>query len=450
MRITLSIPLSVSEVAGALGSKGWGLRDEKIFFISTDTREAKAGDLFFALSGKLESGENYVTEELCKRLFVVTTKSFANSITVSDTKEALLKLCAFYLGKLKKLKYKVAITGSVGKTTTKEFTRVLTSGSYLTHGSEGNFNNEIGVPLTVFSAPKDTELLITEVGMNHAGEISRISKALSPDIALITNIGTAHIGNLGSRENIAKAKLEILDGMAGGVLIAPKNEPLLLPFADKTFSISDASANLFVTKNEIYEDGRFSAKHEFSLRGEHFLFCLSSALAVSRELNIDFSTLVDRIYRISDDNTRQKITSVGSFYILEDYYNASIESIEADFRLLASYTDYGKRSALLGDILELGDMTEEIHRRVGKLAKDYKLDKLYLFGGFSKHYREGAISSGFDETRIFINEDNDNIDLTKEQIQTNSSPNEIILFKASHAMQLWRIADALKKQNERS
>ena len=448
MRIKLDIPLTVSEVISAVGGEGSCSGNEKIYYLTTDTRESEPGDLFFALDGNNSSGENYVTHKLCQRLHAVTVKSAENAITVSDTKAALLDLSSYYLGKLERLKHTVAITGSVGKTTTKEFVRVLASGSYITHTSPGNFNNEIGVPLTILSAPKNTEVLICEVGMNHTGEISKISKALSPNVAVITNIGTAHIGNLGSRENIAKAKLEILNGMSKGVLIVPKDEPLVLSYGNKSFSISDKSADYCVSRSEIYESGRFRANHLFNPQGEHFIACLAASFAVCRELSIDFKCLVSRISDISQNNTRQKITKVGEFYVFEDYYNASIESIEADFKLLASCEGYSMRSALLGDMLELGDMSEYIHKRVGELAAYYKLDKLYLFGKYGRYYREGAIFSGFDKSKIFLNEDRTNPSLTKQQILDNVSQNEIILFKGSRNMHLEKILDLFKENKQ--
>lgn len=441
MRIKLGVPLRLSEIAGCF--KLPCASDEQIYYISTDTREANSKDLFFALSGKNDSGEKYVDNELCKKMFVVTTKPLESALTVNDTREALLTLSRYYMSRLKNLKYTVAITGSVGKTTTKEFTKMIVSKKYVTHSTKGNFNNEIGVPLTILSAPENTEVIIAEVGMNHFGEISRISKVLNPDISLITNIGTAHIGNLGSRENIARAKLEILDGMKNGTLIVPKDEMLLFPLGDKAFSTSDISADYCVTADSIYENGAPVAKHGFSLVGAHFLICLSAAVAISLCISVEKKLLLSGISDISWENTRQNIKKVGCFYIFEDYYNASLESVEADFKLILSHTNFAKKSALIGDILELGEHRESIHREIGRLAMHYGLDKLYLFGEYCTYISEGAISAGFDKSKIFINNNKSNLELTKKQILDNTDSDEIILFKASRGMHLEKIVDAL-------
>ena len=443
MRIRLSVKLTIAEICKHINAKTTCDSDDIIEYVTTDSREIENGDLFFALQGKHGNGEEYVTETLCKKAWVITTGSVLGGINVENTGEALLSLAKYYKSKLKSLRYTVAITGSVGKTTTKEFLNILISKKYKVHKTLGNFNNEIGVPISIISAPAETEVLIAEVGMNHPGEISRISRTLTPDIAVITNIGTAHIGNLGSRNAIAEAKLEVLEGMYNGSLIVPSDEPLLKSYADYSFSISDKNASYCITENEIYENETLHTRHNFPLSEEHFLICLAAAVAAARCLSLEYEDITPLISKISYNNTRQKITRINNYYIIEDYYNASLESICSNIRSLAQHKDYSLRSALIGDVLELGALSAQIHRKIGEAAANSNIDKLFIYGKYSPYVQQGALSCGFPPNLIFINEDIDSPEKTAYQIINNVQDNEIILFKASRAMHLENVLELL-------
>lgn len=448
MRIKLSIKLMLSEIREHIEATTEYPRDALIEYICFDTRETENGDLFIALSGKHDSGEKYVTEQLCKKAWVITTKPIAGALCVKDTGAALLALAKYYKRKLKSLKYTVAITGSVGKTTTKEFVNILLSKKYKTHKSFANQNNEIGVPITVLQAAADTEVLIAEVGMNHSGEISRISDSLKPDVSVITNIGTAHIGNLGSREAIAAAKLEIKKGMQNGILITPSDEPLLNLHANRTFSVCDKNASFCITKNKIFEDSFFRATHSFSLVEDHFLLCLAAAVSTARCLSLEYDEIKDAISQISYNNTRQKITQIDKYYILEDYYNASLESIRSNLDALSKASGFTLRNVLLGDVLELGELSYDIHRKIGEATAEYNIDKLFLYGKYSGFVKEGALSRGFPSRFIFVNEDISAPEITAQQIIDNVTAGEIILFKASHDMHLENIQKILLSNSQ--
>ena len=447
MRIRLDIPLYLSDIKNAIGAE-CDIKNIEVTHITTDSRECFAGDLFIALRGKDNNGENYVSEAISKGAYAVTAQGIENSLTVKDTLSALLDLSKHYKSKLKKLKYTIAITGSVGKTTTKEFLKIICDGKYKTHATKGNENNLLGVPLTILSAKADTEIMILEMGMNHVGEISLLSKCAAPDISVITNIGTAHIGMLKSRTNIAKAKLEIKDGMNGGKLILPYDERLLHG-QDQAyyFSLKNKGADIYILYNEgnvtvLNKNGYYTTS--FKPSGEHNLECLCAAVLAAQSIDIPQDVIARQISSISDENTRQSIINVKNFHILADYYNASYESIKAAINHLCALKGYTKKSVLLGTVLELGDMSEEIHRKIGRYAAKKNLNNLYLYGEYAKSIRRGAIDAGYPEDKIFINENRDDPRRTALQISQNCTEGEIILFKASNAIKLGNVLEELE------
>lgn len=442
MRIKLATPLQTTEIAKALNIR-LSNQNRTIQYITTDSREVNEGDMFIALNGEMHNGENYVDSAIAKGAICLTNQTKKGQLTVADTQTGLLSLAAYYKSKLKHLKYTVAITGSVGKTTTKDFLRTISEGKYITHATHKNFNNHIGMPITIFSAPEECEMLILEMGMNHSGEISALSKCAKPDIAIITNIGTAHIGNLGSKKAIAKAKLEITDGMIDKKLIIPHGEPLLSNIKNSiTFSSTNTNADIYIIyneENEYLSINKKIGKMDFHPRGAHMRECLCAAAGAAAFSGIEESIIINQISLISDKIPRQTPKALLDFYILPDYYNASLESIEASLKLLSSMKEFQRRSALIGTVRELGTKSEEIHRKIGLALAKSKPDNLYLFGKYSEYMLSGAVDGGISSKNIFINTDENSPEITANQIMTNHSPGELILFKASNRTDLCRV-----------
>lgn len=445
MRIRLGVPLKLFEIAEAVD--GECTCEKEIEYISTDTREIEYGDLFVAIGGKNFNGEDFVHEAIRKGAIPLSNGKVYGGIIVSNTKDALLKLADFYKTKLKKLKYTVGITGSVGKTTTKEFLKVICSTKYKTHATTGNFNNEIGLPLTVLSAPPDTEILILEMGMNHQGEISRLSRAAKPDIAIITNIGTAHIGNLRSRENIAKAKLEILEGMNGGCVIVPKDESLFsnLPSAIY-YSVDECLPdNLENNRLTILKNGEVLLKVIFPFFQKHLGNCLAPAAIAAEECGLNYDELIRGVSLISNDNIRQSIVFLKNLYFYKDYYNSSYESVRAALASMKELKGYSRKSILLGDVLELGEHSESIHRKIGEMISPNVFHNLFLFGDSVRFIYEGAKKNGFSPGKIHLNLTCD-YERSAKQVLDNSIPQEIILIKGSRGMKLERIIEYISKE----
>ena len=452
MRVSLSRPLSVDEAAGMLGGEPIGLDSkEMISGVTTDSREAMPHDLFVALEGRSASGESYCRDAAAKGAIPLSAVKGEGRITIVDNPRlALRRLAKRYKEEMPRLCHTVAITGSNGKTTSKNILFHLLAPSCKAHATEGNFNNDLGVSLTILGAPYDTEVMILELGMNHKGEISELSKTVCPTAAIITNVGTAHIGMLGSREEIANAKKEITHGMQGGRVYVSLDEPLLSDIADKsTVSMYNRCADLYAEVEESDSGYHFNlirgqkALNNFRLniKGEHILSNLLLCLAVALDIGIPPTDLRERCNNLTETITRHRITEASDFLIFDDTYNASLESITADLELLKKYAPR-PLGAALGDVLELGDMSEEIHEIIGKRAVESGVDRFYLFGRYAEYISHSARSAGISPRDIFIAK---SVEELAELVLKKHRTNEIILFKASHAVGLDKAIRILKR-----
>ncbi len=450
MRIKHDIQLTIKDIISATGGKTKLPHDTPISAFVTSSKEALPGDLFIALDGERTSGVNYIGDATSKGAYTISSDSSAD-ICVCDIRYALLEIAGAYKKKLKSLRHTVAVTGSVGKTTTKNMLSDFIGSFYKVHATEGNYNNYLGVFHTVLTAPRDTEALICEIGMNHRGEISPISRVLSPNVAVITNIGTAHIGNLGSRLEIANAKLEICDGMSRGALIIPCDEPLLSGRKNSvSFSIDNTPAdyriatiaeNALGTSFDIFTR-KFKADGLFIKEsGRHILSALIISVAALDILGISEGKIIKRISDIKESYLRGRFLNFGEFEIFDDTYSSSFEAVINGMNLLSLFDR--KKSCVLGDMLELGDMAPELHVEIGKAAVKYGFNKVFAFGKYANFIKEGAVSEGLPEDKIFINSELDKPYITAAQIMNFCDCGELIMVKASHGIHAERIYDFL-------
>ena len=453
MRIELAIPQDFLDLLSAVGGIYYGnITTPSIKAISTNSKECKEGDVFFAIAGRSFDGNMYIQEAIDKGAIPVGTNVRRFGIKVNSGSSALLSFASFYKDRLPQLKHTFAITGSVGKTSTKEMLKMLSSVRYKTHATWENFNNDIGLSYTILSASADTEILIAELGMNNAGEISELSKALKPDSAVITKIGSAHIGNLGSIENIALAKLEIIHGLCGNLTI-PCGEPLLQTDYPNIshFSSSGLMGNVSIIKNsfgqtELYINGSLEYIFDFHSYADHLRHCLAAAICSSMNIGLTISDMIKGINAISESSFRHRIVqSKRGFFILDDSYNASYESVLASISMLLKLDEKGRKSILLGDILELGSMSHDIHFKIGQMiGKESDIIFLFLIGNEAKYIIDGAIDAGFEKRRIFYNPDTKSPEITASQICRNLTTDDMILAKASHKTNVKRIIDLIE------
>jgi UDP-N-acetylmuramoyl-tripeptide--D-alanyl-D-alanine ligase len=430
--------MSISEIA--LATAGLATGEGYISSICTDTRKILPDSLFIALRGDNFDGNNYVQAALdldaaaaiCERDIPNVTKPI---IVVKDTRQALLDLAAYYR---KKFDIPVVgVTGSVGKTTTKEMIYAVLSTKFKTLKNEGNLNNEIGLPKSVFELDKSYQAAVLEMGMSGFGEISRLSKVALPSIGVISNIGISHIEKLGSKENILKAKLEILDGMdKNGILLVNGDDDMLKDTENAVFyGLGENCAYRAVnfTNNEYetemlikYPNGEIKAK--LPAIGIHNIYNALAAFAVGMLLGISPVKAAEGLCGYIPTGMRQKINKIGGITVIEDCYNASPDSMNAAFSTLSLIKGKGSAIAVLGDMLELGDYARQAHIMVGKNAYASGVDKIFAYGENARLYIGGAKSgkgSHFDDKEQLADE-----------LMNYIKAGDVVLFKASRGMKL--------------
>lgn len=456
--------LTLSWIAGVCGALYDG-PDVLITSVCTDSRRVDAGELFIPLIGESFDGHDFI-ESAAKSgaAAALSSKDISASIPVimvEDTLKALHEIAAAYR-RLMPARV-VALTGSVGKTTTKEMLASILSRRYNTLKTEGNLNNEIGLPLTALELESSNEIAVFELGMNHFGEMSRLTAIAQPDTALINNIGTAHIGNLGSREGILKAKLEILEGLkSGGRIIFNGDEPLLWSLRDRYdavyFGINNASCrfraeNLRTTEvgmriSTTTPAGSFDSSTpngtNFTLItpdesfdvfvpavGEHNVMNALAAATAAYLNGCSAEDIRDGLNYFRNTGMRQKIYGFSGITIIEDCYNAGPESMAAALSVLKG-VKANRRIAVLGGMLELGESSKTEHINLGGRAVK-SCDLLYLYGGDSAFTMEGALLSGMPAENIRLFSSREKL---AEALRAEAKTGDAILFKGSRGMKL--------------
>ena len=446
MRIILDIPISLGEVIRITGGVcNTACTERQIIAITTDSRECEDGDLFFSLASSSEKRIKHATEaEQCGAYTVCDGCGF---ITVENTELALLRLGAGYKKLLPRLAHTVAITGSVGKSTATRYTASLLSLSHRVCSTVGNFNNRIGISLSVLCARRDTEMLVLEMGMNHRGEIAEMAELIQPDLCVITNVGNAHIGNLGSREAISLAKREIITDRATGVIV-PCDEPLLKDVRHRLGASLDGTGDFSLFKSG--EDYSFKAGKKVidgiipAISGGHNLYNLLIAGAVAAFLGASLSDIKRGLNSLSDSLSGTEITDCGVFTLIDDSYNSSPEAAEAMLAYLAKFPR--PHSALLADMLELGDMAGELHYSVGKRAAG--LDRLYVTGKYAEYVALGAIDAGMSAEAVRVIRECGKEELAR--LLTEEAAGGTLLVKGSHSTGLYEVTKILRRGTGRN
>ena len=436
---------------------------------SKDTRKIKKGDTYIGIKGETFDGSSFWKQALENGAQAVIIENVEVTkeekekfkgkviVKVENTLDAL-----YEIAKYKRSLYDipvVAITGSVGKTSTKDIVANVVGQKYKTLKTIGNNNNNIGLPFTILRM-QDEEAAVLEMGMNHFGEISLLTSIAKPTICVITNIGTSHIGNLGSRENILKAKLEILEGSENPTIVINNDNDLLHKWYEEnkntknilTYGInekSDLNAEKMTLKPNCSEyeckiDG-IKNKIKVPVGGEHFVLNSLCALTVGKALGIENKKIIKGIESFELTKKRMDITTLkNGVKIINDAYNASFESMKASLKVLSEFKE-NRKIAVLGDMFELGDFSKELHEKVGHEVVENKIDILICNGENSKNIVEQARKDGMNEDKIYYFENKKEILETLEKI---AKPGYIILFKASNGMKFYELAEEMVKKSE--
>lgn len=415
-----------------------GEKIRKIKNIKIDSRKVKKGDLYIALKGKKNNGHDYIASVLKKKpSFIVVCedveiKTKIPIIKVADTYETLVAL-ASYMRKKHNIPL-IAVTGSVGKTTTKDLIAHILDSRFEVLKSEKNYNNHIGLPLTLFNLKPNHDICVVELGMNHLNEISKLSKTCRPDVAVITNIGTAHIGNLGSKKNILKAKLEILDGMNGGVLVVNGCDKYLKKV--KYDNLIKTNEHLKPFNIDIQDKVSFDLvindiKYHFSYNSTNISLITNFLLAIEVALifNIDMETIQEKIKTYKLPKERMQVIYHKQNKIIDDCYNASFETVKASIRALAH--EEKQKVIILGDMLELGKYSHKLHKKIEQELKTLKNVTVYLVGKDVKCIKH--------KKAVYFDNNQELLDyLDKHPIE-----NSVVLVKGSRGMQLEQIVKYL-------
>lgn len=419
--------------------------------VTTDTREDCRGKLFVPLVGERFDGHDYIETAFEKGAVasLCSKPSAGVCIQVEDTLCALQALAAYV-----RSRYDipvVGITGSVGKTTTKELLALTVGSKYRTHKTEKNFNNHIGVPLTLLKLQKDHEAAVVEMGMNNAGEIALLTRLARPTVAVFTNVGMTHIGNLGSQENILRAKLEMLEGLSpDGTVVLNADDPLLwrekgtMTHKVITYGIQNPAADIKATNLRLGEQSvTFRVEGEtfcLSQPGEHTIYNALAAIAGGLAVGAILPDMARALETYSGTKMRLNIQNLRDFRVIEDCYNASPASVAVALHVLADLKCGGKRIAVLGNMNELGDYAASEHQRVGRLVCELGIDFLIAVGDLARGIADGAVEAGYDPKKLRVFDSNV---AASAFLNTIVGAEDVVLVKGSHSTHLEEIIKAL-------
>lgn len=454
----LGIGEIVTASGGVLMNSG---RDSEISGVSIDSRRVNSGDMFVALKGESFDGHDFIGKAVENGAeLVVTEKPLAGCTTpyilVEDTLKALQDIARYYRSKFQ-IPF-VAVTGSSGKTTTKDMIASVLSQKFNVLKTEGNFNNAIGLPLTLLKLQYSHEIAVLEMGMNSLGEISLLSDIVRQDVGVISNVGTAHMEMLGSRENILKAKLEIFSYFdKNSTAVINGDNDMLAGFGSKKYRVvryglersNDFCAYEIKEKGEEGIDFTVDMeglKSSFTvmLPGMHNVYNALSAIAVARLFGMETEDIKKGLMSFKPSKMRMDIINLSnSIKLINDAYNANPESMKAAIDVLRSLKTGGRSICILGDMLELGDVSFEEHYRIGKYAAAAGADILISVGNFSGDMKRGAADSGLDSSSLYAFPATEAVIAALEGIV---KPGDVVLIKGSRRMKMETIVDFLRER----
>ncbi|MGN0686641.1 MAG: UDP-N-acetylmuramoyl-tripeptide--D-alanyl-D-alanine ligase [Oscillospiraceae bacterium] len=446
---------TVNEICSAVGGRLFGDGDTVVSGVSTDTRTIEKGCLYVAVKGERFDGNDFIAQAAENGAAAVITdrKKGAGgygvpTVLVDDSRAAQLALARYHRNRFDvKL---CGVTGSVGKTSTKDMIYAVLSAGFSTLKTEGNFNNDIGLPKTLFRLDGSYRAAVIEMGMSDLGEISVLSKASEPDCAVITNIGYCHIENLKTRENILRAKLEILSG-------AKENAPLIINGDDEYLSTvsvigrrvirfglgenCDVRAENIVHPDngesfELVADGkRYSCKVPVS--GEHHVMNALAAFCVGTEFGMSADEIIPAFMNYEASGMRQKTEEHNGVTFILDCYNASPTSMKSSLSVLGGTKANGRKIAVLGDMLELGEMSRQLHEMVADYVTE-NAQAAFLLGEEMAACRDRLSQQGFE---VYHSTDRQEL---AAKLKAYIQSGDVLLFKGSRGMKMETVAQAVE------
>ena len=451
----LKLDLTIGEMLEILETEAVGVPARTLkrkVNLCMDSRESAKGVVFWPIKGARFDAHQFVSQmEKDGALMSVVNQTaidpnFKMYAPVEDTTKALLKLAKGYQ-RLFKLK-KVAITGSNGKTTTKEMTKAVLSMKYNTHATKGNFNNHIGVPMTLFQLKHSHEAAVVEMGTSGPDEIRPLSMATEPDIAVITNIGASHLERLGDLDGVFNEKINITAGLKkGGTLIVNADDERLCKVkATKNYKVVTFGVRRGILKPEklkwtenLCADFYIGRTHfVLNVPGDHNLYDALAAIAVGEALRIPKGDIAKALAGFTSTSMRMEIKVANGFKVISDCYNANPSSTKMALQTLGNMKVAGLRIAVLGDMLELGKESGNLHKQIGAMVPEMNFDVLLAVGEQAKMYMEGAKSRGMKNAFHF-----DTVEEVIAYLSQTVAEGDILLVKGSRGMHMEQVVDAL-------
>ena len=471
MKIKLGLGrLTSDKIAEICGGTLYNIGCEnKVLFetVCTDSREADSTSMFVAIRGERVDGHSYISNVVkagCRCVIAERVPLDVKGIAVIIVQDSIraIRDIAEYIKAQVDVKT-VAITGSVGKTTTKEFISSVLDRKYNLYKTEGNFNSTIGMPMSMLELSQRNDAAVFEMGMSGLGEIEFMSEAARPDIAVITNIGSSHLEMLGSRENIRRAKMEITAGLKdGGTLFLNGDEPLLqghesdrynvVYFGMKNDECDYFASNIRNNDGGLVFDMRTPTGEykdiQINLVGAHNVYNAMVAFSTGLKMNMTEADIREGLLSYKAAKMRQNIYNIGGITVIEDCYNASPESMNAAINVLdeTAKVKGGRKIALLGDMRELGTTTATLHAGVGSYLAEKKPDFLFTYGELSsENLANGAVNNGMSEKQIFRSPVTD-AEAVGKKLLSVLKEGDVLLVKASRGLAAENVLNYVKAQ----
>lgn len=444
----------LSEVVKAVDGEFIGdktLLSRYIYDVVTDSRVQCPQALFIPLKGINFDAHDFINQAMSNGALCALSERHLSSplafIKVKSTSVALMNLAEYYRS-LFEVKV-VAITGSNGKTTTKDMITCVLNEKFNVVSTKGNFNNQIGLPMTVFNLNDETEVIVVEMGMNHFGEISSLSKIVRPDVCVITNIGVSHIENLGSQNGILKAKCEIFEYATNECLAVLNGDDKLLkglqcPYRIVYYGIDET--NDCSVKEIDYDNSRYVTNKGITVRlecccGEHMIQNSLAAVAVGEHFGLSAQDISNGLKNFKSSSMRMEIIQANEITIINDAYNSSPDSVKAAVNTLEGMQVLGRRICILGDMLELGDDAQNFHYQLGVYIAKKKLDMVVCVGKLARDLHDGLVNSNpNDSMQIMYYASKNEIPFEKLFMK-----NDTVLIKASRAMKFETVVKILMR-----
>lgn len=455
------IPFTLAEVAEAVGGELQGAAETIVTGVTLDSRSVQPGDLFVAVPGERVDGHGFIDAAIAAGAAAVLGQQLGSApgVVVADSTAALGQLAAALLARLGQLTT-VAMTGSSGKTSTKDLLSQVLADDGETIAPPGSFNNELGLPLTVLQCTQTTKYLVLEMGARGVGHISYLCGIATPDVGIVLNVGSAHVGEFGDRDAIARAKSEIVTALSPeGVAVLNADDSrvaamvAVTPARVVTFGesgaadvrLSDLTLDALARPSFTLHYGSESASVQLSLSGEHMAANAAAAAAAAMAVGLPLQQVAQSL-SAANSRSRWRMEvghSAEGVTVINDAYNANPESVRAALKSLAAMAGEGRTWAVLGEMLELGDESVEQHDAIGRLVVRLDIAKLIAVGEGARPIHMGAAHEGsWGDESMWVPDVESALDVLRSQL----APGDVVLVKASRAVGLERVAAALLDQ----